>query len=148
MYRSAVQWCKQKFTALTVLAVGLVVLAGACTLPPGADGWGPGGRWRLPPCGFKLATGLLLGRALPCATCGFTHVFSYAAHGQFRDAVRMQPAGALLFLAMLALMADAAQSLFTTRSWLIENRRWWRRAGVVFAIVLLIVWVGKLWGVV
>ena len=38
MYRSAVQWCKQKFTALTVLAVGLVVLAGACTLPPGADG--------------------------------------------------------------------------------------------------------------
>jgi len=130
---------------MAVLVSGLVILAAAWTRAPGADGWGPEGRWRLPPCGFKLASSLLLHRSLPCATCGFTHAFSYAAHGQFRNALREQPAGLLLFLAMLALMADAAQSLFTARPWLINNRRWWWCAGIVFAIILLVVWAWQLW---
>ncbi|MCX7825177.1 MAG: DUF2752 domain-containing protein [Verrucomicrobiae bacterium] len=139
------QWCKQNFAAVAVLAGGLAVLAAAWTFSPDADGWGANGRWRLPPCGFKVASGLLFRRALPCPTCGFTHAFCYAAHGRFGDAMRAQPAGALLFLAMLALMADAAQSLFTARLWLIRNRRWWRWSGIGFAAVLPIVWAWQIW---
>lgn len=105
------RWCKQKFPAWAVLLGGALVLAAAATLPPGADGWGEGGRWRLPPCSFKTLTGWLLDRPLPCATCGFTHAFSYAAHGRVGDAFREQPAGALAFFAMLGAMGVAARTL-------------------------------------
>lgn len=107
------RWCKQKFPALAVLLGGGMILAAAAALPPGANGWGEGGRWRLPPCTFKLLTGSLLGRPLPCATCGFTRTFSYAAHGRIGDAFREQPAGALAFFALLGAMGFAARTLFS-----------------------------------
>jgi len=148
-----VRWCKQKFPALAVLAAGFIVLAAAVVLPPGADGWGAGGRWRLPPCTFKLLTGWLLERPLPCATCGFTHAFSYAAHGRIGDAFREQPAGTLAFFAMLGVMGIAARMLLRgsdeitaavnhpprpTRRW----RRW--LIGAVTMAVLLASWAYKL----
>jgi hypothetical protein len=96
---------------MAMLLGGVFVLAAAVALSPGADGWGQDGRWRLPPCAFKLLTGWLLGRPLPCATCGFTHAFSYAAHGRIADAFHEQPAGTLAFFAMLGAMVRAARKL-------------------------------------
>src|SRR3989339_326724 len=107
------QWCKQKFPVLTVLLGGAAILAAVLTFSPGADGWGENGRWRLPPCSFRTVTGWVLGRPLPCATCGFTHAFAYAAHGRFAEAFREQPAGTVAFFAMLAMMAGAGWTLAT-----------------------------------
>lgn len=137
------RWCKQKFEALAVLLAGSLVLLAAWTLPPGSDGWGKDGRWRLPPCTFRLLTGWLTGRELPCATCGFTHAFSYAAHGRFAEAFREQPAGALLFAGLLGLMARAAQRLWRPEPPVAGGRRTWLLAGA-FGVLLLGVWICRL----
>jgi len=139
------QWCKQKFPALAVLLGGAAILAAALTFSLDADGWGKGGRWRLPPCSFKMVTGWVLGRPLPCATCGFTHAFACAAHGRFAEAFREQPAGAVAFFAMLAMMAGAGWTL-ATGSPPVRLRRWhWIALGIAAGLLLLAAWVCKLW---
>ncbi|MBI5686540.1 MAG: DUF2752 domain-containing protein [Verrucomicrobia bacterium] len=139
------QWCKQKFPALVMLLGGAVVLAAALTFSPNADGWGDDGRWRLPRCSFKTVTGWVFGRPLPCATCGFTHAFACAAHGRFGEAFREQPAGAVAFFAMLAMMAGAAWKL-GAGSPPARLRQWqWVALGVAGGVLLLGAWVWKLW---
>ncbi|MFA6562010.1 MAG: DUF2752 domain-containing protein [Verrucomicrobiia bacterium] len=139
------QWCKQKFPALVLLLGGAAILAAVLTFSPGADGWGDNGRWRLPPCSFKTFTGWMLGRPLPCATCGFTHAFAYAARGRFAEAFREQPAGAVTFLAMLAMMAGAGWTL-ATGSPPVQLRRWqWITLGIAGGALLLAAWACKLW---
>lgn len=139
------QWCKQKFPALAVVLGGAWVLAAALTFSPDAGGWGEGGRWRLPPCAFKTVTGWLVGRPLPCATCGFTHAFASAAHGRFGEAFREQPAGAAAFFVMLAMMAVAGWTL-ATGSPLAPLQRWqWVALGIAGGVLLLGTWIWKLW---
>ena len=139
------RWCKQKFPALALLLGGAAILAAALVYSPADDGWGEGGRWRLPPCSFKTITGWVLGRPLPCATCGFTHAFAYAARGRFTDALREQPAGTAAFFVMLAMMTGAGWSL-ATGSPPVRLQRWQKIAlGVVGVTLLLAAWVWKLW---
>lgn len=138
------QWCKQKFPALTVLFGGAAILAAVLTFSLGADGWGENGRWRLPPCSFRTVTGWVFGRPLPCVTCGFTHAFAYAARGRFAEAFREQPAGAVTFFAMLAMMAGAGWTL-ATGSPPLRLRRWqWIALCIVGGALLLAAWVCKL----
>jgi len=86
----------------------------------------------------------VLGRPLPCATCGFTHAFAYAAHGRFAEAFREQPAGTAAFFAMLAMMAGAGWTL-ATGSPPLRLRRWqWIALGIVGGALLLAAWVYKL----
>ena len=139
------RWCKQKFPALAVLFGGAAILAAALMFSPGADGWGEDGRWRLPPCSFKMITGWVLGRPLPCVTCGCTHAFAYAARGRFTDAFREQPAGAAAFFVMLATMAGAGWTL-AGGSPPARLRRWQKIAlGIAVGALLLGAWVWKLW---
>ena len=76
--------------AVFVACVGL--LGTAAWLSPEAKGFGTHRQLGLPACGFKSATGL------PCATCGMTTAFSYAADGDLIASFRTQPAGFLLVL--------------------------------------------------
>jgi Protein of unknown function (DUF2752) len=139
------QWCKQKFPALAALAGSLAILAAALAYSPGEDGWGAGGRWRLPPCAFKTVTQWVIGRPLPCVTCGFTHAFAYAAHGRFADAFREQPAGAAAFFAMLAVMVGAGWTL-VTGSPPVPWRRWQKiTLGMAAGALLLGAWIWKMW---
>jgi hypothetical protein len=138
------QWCKQKFPALAVLFGGAAVFVAALMFSPDADGWGEDGRWRLPPCAFKAITGQLLGRPLPCATCGFTHAFAAAAHGRFAEAFREQPAGATAFAAMLAAMAGAGWTLAAGAP-PVRLRRWqWVALGIAGVALVLTAWVCRL----
>ncbi len=139
------QWCKQKFPALAILLGGAAIFVAALTYSPDANGWGENGRWRLPPCSFKTVTGWVLGRSLPCATCGFTHAFASAAHGRFAEAFREQPAGTVAFFAMLAMMAGAGWKL-ATGSPLARLRRWqWTVLAIAGGVLLLVAWIYRLW---
>ncbi len=139
------QWCKQKFPSLAVLLVGAAILAASLAYSPADDGWGGGGCWRLPPCSFKTITGWVLGRPLPCFTCGFTHAFAYAARGRLADAFREQPAGTVAFFAMLAMMAGAGWTL-ATGSPPVRWSRWQKIAlGIAGGVVLVGAWGWKLW---
>ena len=73
--------------AIVVFGAGAAVLMLATALSPSRGlhetfGW--------PLCGFKQTT------RLPCATCGMTTAFTYAADGDLLSALRVQPMGALL----------------------------------------------------
>ncbi|HJU83979.1 MAG TPA: DUF2752 domain-containing protein [Holophagaceae bacterium] len=57
-----------------------------------------GGRLTLPPCPFKLFTGL------PCATCGLTRCVLALARGELREALHWHPV-AVLLVAFWALAA-------------------------------------------
>lgn len=85
----------------------------------------------LPPCGFKLATGL------PCATCGMTTAFTYAAHGQFISSFLTQPAGALLALLTAMLLIVSGYATVTGISLSPLGRTLWRWQ-VVAALIALI----------
>lgn len=56
----------------------------------------------LPPCGFKVVTGL------PCPGCGLTHCFTAMAHLDIFAAVNANPFGVLLFLVSLTTIPVAA----------------------------------------
>jgi len=56
----------------------------------------------LPPCGFKVVTGL------PCPGCGLTHCFTAMAHFDIFAAVHANPFGVLLFLVSLVTVPVAA----------------------------------------
>lgn len=75
-----------------LLVTALTPLLLAARLTPDARGLGTHEKLGLPACGFHEATGF------PCATCGMTTAFSYAAHGRLLAAALTQPAGALLSL--------------------------------------------------
>ncbi len=93
-----------RFVATGLCFCSLALLIVSAELHPNPNGSGTHEQLGLPPCGFKTATGL------PCATCGMTTAFSYAAHGRIVDAFIVQPAGAVLAVtcAMLALVTGYA----------------------------------------
>jgi hypothetical protein len=78
--------------AITALAC-LAVLGVAAWLPPSGNGYGTHTGIGLPDCSWVV----MFDR--PCMTCGMTTAFSHAAHGQWLDALIVQPAGLLLCLA-------------------------------------------------
>jgi len=90
-----------------VLAGSACLLALAVWLDPSAEGVGTHTQLGLPPCGFYASTGL------PCASCGMTTAFSYAAHGQLLLAFATQPAGACLAVLVAAAAVVSAYALTT-----------------------------------
>ena len=95
------------------LIAGMVLLASLGTLLVGAgldpQPWGVGTSQQLglSPCGLYVGTGI------PCATCGMTTAMSLAAQGQLAAAFYIQPAGALLAIALAAVAVVAAWALAT-----------------------------------
>ena len=93
--------------AAAVLATSACVLALALWLDPSAEGVGTNTQLGLPPCGFHSSTGL------PCASCGMTTAFSYAAHGRLLSSFATQPAGACLAVLTAAAAVVSAYALTT-----------------------------------
>lgn len=76
--------------ALLVMLGCAAPLVLAATLTPSGAGMGTHTQLGLPDCGFKVVTGL------PCATCGCTTAFAYAADGSILHSFVTQPFGAVL----------------------------------------------------
>lgn len=79
-----------RLAPLIVVIATATVLIAAIMLQPDPAGVGTHQQMGLPPCGILLTTGL------PCATCGMTTAFAYAAQGRMLTAFLTQPAGAML----------------------------------------------------
>ncbi|MFP4145911.1 MAG: DUF2752 domain-containing protein [Phycisphaeraceae bacterium] len=137
---SAEPWWRERALALAILLPAAIVLGLAAWFTPDPSGTGTHTQLGLAPCAMKLTTGL------PCATCGMTTSFAYAAEGQFLAAFLTQPAGAILALltAMAALLS--AWALVTGMSLMPLIQQLIRPRVVVGTIVFLLVsWGYTLW---
>lgn len=108
--------------------VYILVLAGSFT--PVLDNRVLVGPFIMPPCGFKISTGV------PCIACYMTRSFALMARGRILEAASLQPMGAVLF-SLLALSVPALLfALFRKKSmWpLVESWPWMR---ILQALILL-----------
>ncbi len=97
----------RRLVPAVLLVLGLSVLGLAAWLRPDPHGLGTHEELGLPACAFYLTTGY------PCATCGMTTSFAWAAHGHLLMAFYTQPAGALLALLTAACVLVCAWALVT-----------------------------------
>lgn len=128
-----------RLPAGAVFLVSVAVLVVAFMLSPNSKGVDTHLAMGLPACGLLQNTGI------PCATCGMTTAFSYAAHGNLLASFVTQPAGAVLALltAMAAVLAGYA--LISGMSLTPIGVMIWRpRVVVIAAAVLLLAWVYKI----
>jgi Protein of unknown function (DUF2752) len=119
------------------LAASIAVLAYAFTLKPDPRGYGTHEQLGLPPCGF------LRDHGVPCISCGMTTAFAAMAHGDLALALRSNPYGILLFLAVLATPFHCLHSLIKDWDpfWILRHRR----ATVILPLAGLLLLVN--WGV-
>jgi hypothetical protein len=81
----------QKVLWWTLTMSSVLVLVSAMMLEPDARGYGTHQQLGLPPCGFRLLTGL------PCPGCGLTTAFAHAVRGDWLLAASANPFGLILF---------------------------------------------------
>lgn len=122
-------------------AIGLLtLLVVSASLKPDEAGYGTHTQLGLPPCPGILSSGR------PCATCGMTTAFAYAAHGQFVASFRAQPFGALMAVGsactiwVLLHVAATGSRLGSVTSRLLAARFMWLAIGLALAA-----WGYKLW---
>ena len=128
-----------RFPAALALLASLGVLIVASLLEADARGLGTHQQLGLPPCGFRLATGL------PCATCGYTTSFTHAAKGRMGRALATQPAGAILAVATAAAALLSACGLITGASLApVASALWHPRTIVIGGGIVVGSWVYKL----
>jgi hypothetical protein len=113
----------QRVVAALIFAATMGVLVTAYLLEPSPTGLGTHRQLGLPACGFMVATG-----GMPCATCGMTTAFSYAAKGQFVASFLTQPAGLMLALCTAAAALVSGYALVRGMSLAPLGRRLWRPA--------------------
>jgi hypothetical protein len=101
------------------LAASTAVIVLAFRLEPDPRGFGTHEQLGLPPCGF------LRDHGVPCISCGMTTAFVATAHGQLGLALRSNPYGILLFLAVLAAPLHCLHSLIKGLDpfWILRTRR-------------------------
>ncbi len=110
--------------------VGLITLAVARLVPPALTNWYK--------CPFHSFTGI------PCLTCGMTRSFRFMVHGQFAEALSLNPLGAILcILTMIYVLCALALVVFRLPRprFRLESRaaRWTLRLGLPG--ILLVNWV-------
>lgn len=111
-----------------------VVVAAACwallllgtSLRPRPSGLGTHEQLGLPGCSFLARTGF------PCPSCGLTTSFSAAAQGRWGAALKAQPFGVAIYLAVLVLGAAGMGELICGDGILetIPVRFWWIWVGL------------------
>lgn len=100
------RWTR-RLIGLIVAALGAAPLAIAAGLTPSIGGVGTHQQLGLPPCRFLETSGI------PCPTCGMTTAFAWAADGQLLQALKVQPMGALMALALACLTLIGLWGLVT-----------------------------------
>jgi hypothetical protein len=85
---------------LTVLlGTGILVVFGtALWLTPDPRGFGTHQQLRMPPCTFRLMTGV------NCPHCGLTTSFSWFVRGQLYSSMKANPAGLILAIASIVIL--------------------------------------------
>lgn len=124
--------------ALAVLLPQIAVLGIALWLTPNPNGLGTHMELGLPPCGFLLATGY------PCATCGMTTAFTWAAHGHLIESFLTQPAGAVLCMMSTMTALISLYAIFTGISLLPLWKFVWRSRFIgMMILMILVAWAYK-----
>jgi hypothetical protein len=108
-----------RFLSVLGLIASTAVLVYAFRLNPDPRGYGTHEQLGLPPCGF------LRDHGVPCISCGMTTAFAAMAHAQPGLALRSNPYGILLFLAMLAAPFYCVHALVKDLDpfWIFRTRR-------------------------
>lgn len=119
--------------------LGIVALLALRFVTPDSRGVGTHEQLGLLPCFTHALTGF------PCPFCGMTTAVTYVARGQWADAFLVQPAGALIGLAVLPAAAACMLMAFKGRypAWVRATavQRWGLRAGLA---LVLMAWFYKL----
>ena len=123
---------------LVSLSIGLTILMGiAWWLQPDARGYGTHHQLGLPDCSFIVLWGI------PCPMCGMTTSWSNLMHGDWANAFRANPGGALLGLtSMLAIPIcfwRAWVGVATQNNWLSRFTLLWFCL-MIFVIALFWIW--------
>ncbi len=125
--------------SLAVCVAGGLLLAVAWHLEPNPAGFGTHRQLGLPACGFIRTA------AFPCATCGMTTAFAFAARGDLVAALIAQPVGALLALAVAAAVLVSGYALVVGVSLAPLALALWRpRPLLIMAGLVLVAWVYKI----
>lgn len=133
-------------TATTRRLIGAAVALGAAGilglaawLEPSSSGLGTHSRLGMPPCGWIAMVDV------PCPSCGMTTAFAHAADGNIVAAVRAQPMGGVLAVAVaMALLVGAYTAATGSRVAVLFTRLWGRRAVWALGLGLLGAWVFKI----
>ena len=97
--------------ALLALAFALAgVLGVARWLEPDQRGFGTHEQFGLPPCAFRVLTGM------PCPACGLTTSFAYAVRGQLQNAAAANVAGLLLAVGVAGMIPWSMASAVVGRT--------------------------------
>jgi len=125
---------------LLAMAVVLTIGFGIATLlNPDPRGFGTHQQFGLPPCTSRLLFGV------PCPGCGMTTCFAHFVRGQFADAARANPAGALLAAVCALLIPWSVWSAVRGRLWMVTDPV--TVAGVMMVTiggVTLLLWVARM----
>lgn len=126
-------------SALVVLLACGSLLFVASRLEPSHQRLGTHQQLGLPACGFLTTT------SLPCATCGMTTAFAYAARGDLANALITQPIGAVLAVASAAAVLVSGYALFVGLSLVPLASALWRPRPVLLVAGLIVAsWVYKI----
>ena len=87
---------RRAFWPAVMMAGCLSLLIVAAGLNPSDAGTGTHTQLGMPGCSVLVSTGV------PCATCGMTTAFAYAADGRILAAIITQPAGGIMAVAVAA----------------------------------------------
>ncbi|MBI3464511.1 MAG: DUF2752 domain-containing protein [Planctomycetes bacterium] len=123
--------------ALLAAAFALAgVLGVARWLEPDQRGYGTHEQFGLPPCAFRVLTGI------PCPACGLTTSFAYSVRGQLENAAAANVAGCVLVLGVAGMIPWCLISAVVGRTVGIRSpERAAMTAILAFVAIDLAVWV-------
>ena len=129
----------KRLPALLIFMACISLLILACWLQPNAKGLGTHTQMGLPGCGVLGMTGI------PCATCGMTTAFSWAARGHLDQSFRTQPAGMILALMVGSVLIVSGNALISGAPLVPLGAALWRPLNIaVMATILIASWIYKI----
>ena len=130
----------EKILILVVLALVVALLALSYSFVPVLDHAALVGPVLIPPCGFRMSTGIA------CPTCFMTRSFALMARGQVAQALLAQPIGAAGFVACVLLLPVAIGAAVTGKDALrhFTGLLWNARLSWVIVGMLGAAWVFKI----
>lgn len=125
-----------RVTAAMILIGCALPLVVAGFLKPDPSGVGTHTQLGLPGCLTVVATGV------PCPACGMTTAFAHTVRGQWLTAVKTQPFGFALALAVMAGVLLCVHTLITGTGWSVN----WYRVSPMLIVICVIAFALASWG--